>query len=327
MKANRREFLTLAGAVGLVGGRTLSAAGTPARREDQPGQPGGREGKTVKSRIRVVQIKVFPEKGKMAANHGKLMSVLGDIVGATGPQTHNSAFGSPMHASPVPDVAVTPEGFLDGYVSTESSVTKADMMNYAIDPATSEFTLEAAAWARRNETWLIYGCTRREKDQVFNTALIYDRSGSLVGMYDKLHLQKHDLKYAPGRHLSVYESDFGPFGVMICADRRWPETARTLTLRGARVIFNPTYGMRGDLNLCMMRTRSYENGIFIAFTHPGQSLVTGPEGNVVCNEEDAAPTRGGAAGKTHVITEIDLSKAPANRGGHIADRRPDVYGL
>jgi predicted amidohydrolase len=132
------------------------------------------------------------------------------------------------------------------------------------------------------------------------------------------HLQKHDLKYTPGRHLNVYASDFGPFGVMICADRRWPETARTLTLRGARVIFNPTYGMRGDLNLCMMRTRSYENGIFIAFTHPGQSLITGPEGNIVCNNEDET--------KTYVVTEIDLSKAPANQGGHIADRRPDVYG-
>ncbi len=294
MKPNRREFLAIAGTVGLTGGRAFSATG--------------------KSRIRVAQIKVFPEKGKLAANHKKLIGILAEIVGAT-------------HASPELDVVATPEGFLDGYVSTEPSVTKADMMNYAIDPATSEYTLEAAAWARRNKTWLIYGCTRKEQDQVFNTALIYDRSGSLVGMYDKLHLQKHDLKYAPGRHLNVYQSDFGPFGVMICADRRWPETARTLALRGARVIFNPTYGMRGDLNLCMMRTRSYENGIFIAFTHPGQSLITGPDGNVVCNEEDAARTRSGAAGKTHVITEIDLSKAPANKGGHIADRRPDVYGL
>ena len=308
MKPNRREFLTIAGAVGLAGGRTFSAARTPARREDQPGPPGGREGKTAKARIRVAQIRVFPEKGKMAANHKRLMGVLGDIekVGAT-------------HASPALDVVVTPEGFLDGYVSTEPSVTKADMANYAIDPATSEYAREASAWAGRNGTWLIYGCTRKEQDRVFNTALIYDRSGSLVGMYDKLHLQKHDLKYAPGRHLNVYESDFGPFGVMICADRRWPETARTLTLRGARVIFNPTYGMRGDLNLCMMRTRSYENGIFIAFTHPGQSLLTGPEGNVVCNEE------GGA--KTYAITEIDLSQAPGNKGGHIADRRPDVYAL
>jgi len=300
MKSNRREFLTIAGAVGLASGHVFSETEMPDRREGKPRpleEPGS---KTVKSRIRVVQIKVYPEKGQMAANHMKLMSVLSDVD----------------RAGKV-DVVVTPEGFLDGYVSTEQSVTKADMVNYAIDPATCQYALEASTWARRNEAWLIYGCTRKEKEQVFNTTLIYDRCGSLVGMYDKLHLQKHDFKYAPGRHLNVYESDFGTFGVMICADRRWPETARTLTLRGARVIFNPTYGMHGDLNLCMMRTRSYENGIFIVFTHPGQSLITGPEGNVVCNDTNEV--------ETFVTTEIDLSKAPANRGGHIVDRRPDVY--
>jgi len=301
MKSNRREFLTIAGMVGLGSAGALSETQAPDRREDKPGWLQDAGSKVVRSRIRVVQIKIYPQKGQMAANHRKLMSVLSDVEKAG-----------------TVDVIVTSEGFLDGYVSTESSVAKADMVNYAIDPATSEYALEASAWAKRNQTWLLYGCTRKEEDQVFNTALIYDRSGSLVGMYDKLHLQKHDLKYTPGKHLNVYESDFGLFGVMICADRRWPETARTLTLRGARVIFNPTYGMHGDLNLCMMRTRSYENGIFIAFTHPGQSLITGPEGNVVCNNEEET--------KTHVITEIDLSKAPANKGGHLVDRRPDVYG-
>jgi predicted amidohydrolase len=301
MKPNRREFLTVAGAVGLACGQAFSEAERPDLREGRPSPAGAPEDKTVKSRVRVAQVKVYPQKGQMAANHMKLMGVLRDIEG-TGKV----------------DVVVTPEGFLDGYVSTEQSVTKADMVNYAIDPLTCEYALEGSAWAKRNGAWLIYGCTRREKDQVFNTALIYDRCGSLVGTYDKLHLQKHDLKYTPGGHLNVYPSDFGPFGVMICADRRWPETARTLTLRGARVIFNPTYGMHGELNLCMMRTRSYENGIFIAFTHPGQSLITGPEGNVACNNEDET--------KTCVITEIDLSRAPANKGGHIVDRRPDVYG-
>jgi len=290
MRTNRRAFLMMAGAVGFARGRVNAELQTAAP-----------ESQVVRSKIRVAQIKVYPQKGQMAANQRKLMGVLGDLEKAG-----------------EADVVVTPEGFLDGYVSTESSVAKADMVNYAIDPATSEYALEASAWARRNAAWLIYGCTRKEKDQIFNTALIYDRSGSLVGMYDKLHLQKHDLKYAPGRHLSAYTSDFGSFGVMICADRRWPETARTLTLRGARAIFNPTYGMHGDLNLCMMRTRSYENGIFIAFTHPGQSLITGPEGEIVCNEQNET--------RTFIMTEIDLSKAPANKGGHIVDRRPDIYG-
>jgi omega-amidase len=254
------------------------------------------------SKIRVAQVKAYPIKGNLETNHKKLMDVLSDIE----------------KAGPV-DVVVTPEGFLDGYVSTEKSVTEDDMPKYAIDPAANEFSQAVADWAKENKTWVIYGCTRRADSEVFNSALIYDRKGRLTGIYDKLHLQDHDCKYTPGKELHVYDSDFGLFGVMICADRRWPETTRTLTLQGARVIFNPTYGMCDDLNLCIMRTRSYENGIYIVFTHPGQSLITGPDGDIVINNADK--------NRTYTITKIDLSDALANTSGHLVDRRSDAYRL
>jgi len=292
MEFDRRSFLRTAGAIG-IGVRVVPA---------KPETPNKADSKPHLSKIRVAQIKIYPEKGKMKANHHKLMTVLADVA-----------------KSGDVDVVVTPEGFLDGYVSTEKSVAKEDMINYAIDPQKSEYAQGVSSWARRKKAWVVFGCTRKAKDGVFNTALVYDRDASLVGMYDKLHLQNHDHKYTPGNHLDVYDSHFGPFGVMICADRRWPETSRTLTLQGARVIFNPTYGMHGDLNLCMMRTRSYENGIFIVFTHLGQALITDPRGRVVCNNEDK--------NKTYAVTEIDLSRAPANKGGHIVDRRTDVYKL
>ncbi len=298
MKLNRRCFLKAAGAVGLGASSVLAQSETS--RDIQSKVIISK--KAAKSVIRVAQIKVYPQKGEMDANHRKLMDVLESI------EDNENV-----------DVVVTPEGFLDGYVSTEQSVTKEDMIEYAIDPLSSVFTHAVSEWSGRNKAWIVYGCTRKVMGQVFNTALIYNRSGILVGMYDKLHLQTHDHKYTPGKHLDVYESDFGTFGVMICADRRWPETARTLTLRGARVIFNPTYGMHGDLNLCIMRTRSYENGIYIVFTHPGQALITNHKGAVVCNSQDVT--------KTYAVTEIDLSKAPANKGGHIVDRRTDVYKL
>lgn len=291
MKLDRRHFLKAAGALS-IGAHSVWA--TPAASSSNS--------EAVTSTIRVAQVKVYPLKGKMDANHQTLLDILKGV-----------------EAGGKVDAVVTPEGFLDGYVSTEKSVTKEDMIRYAIDPQESQYTLAVSQWALRNKTWVIYGCMRKASDGVFNTALIYNRAGVLVGMYDKLHLQEHDHKYTPGKHLNVYDSDFGPFGVMICADRRWPETTRTLALKGARVIFNPTYGMHGELNLCMMRTRSYENGIYIVFTHPGQSLITDPKGAIVCNNEDKD--------KTWTVTEIDLAKAPANKGGHIADRRPDVYKL
>jgi len=65
-------------------------------------------------------VKVYPTKGYMDANHEKLMSVLDEI------QRHHKV-----------DVVITPEGFLDGYVSTVKSVTKADMVKYAVDPDAS----------------------------------------------------------------------------------------------------------------------------------------------------------------------------------------------
>lgn len=96
--------------------------------------------------------------------------------------------------------------------------------------------------------------------------------------------QAHDLKYLPGQSLPVFSSDFGLFGVLICADRRWPETVRTLALKGARIIFNPTYGNHSERNLHMMQTRSYESEVFIAFSHLTQSLVTAPQGEIVLDE-------------------------------------------
>jgi predicted amidohydrolase len=298
MKLNRRSFLGAAGVLGIGARRIWARSETSKDIKSKKAV----EKEDAISKIRVAQIKVYPDKGKLKVNHRRLNNILRDI-----------------EKNEDVDVVVTPEGFLDGYVSTEKSVTKEDMAGYAIDPLKSDYAGAVSDWANQNKAWVVYGCTRKAADGVFNTALIYNRKGLLVGMYDKLHIQTHDHKYTPGKHLHVYESDFGPFGVMICADRRWPETPRTLTLQGARVIFNPTYGMHGELNLCMMRTRSYENGIYIVFTHPGQSLITNHRGAVVCNNEDK--------NRTYTVTEIDLSRAPANKGGHIVDRRPDVYKL
>ena len=251
--------------------------------------------------IRVAQVKIVPKKGKLDENHRALMDVLGAI-----------------EREQAVDVVVTPECFLDGYVSTEKSVHKEDMLRYAIDPETSQYTLTAAEWARRNRVWLIYGCTRKVGEAAYNSALIFNREGKLTGSYDKLHLQSHDHKYTPGEHLDVFDSDFGKFGVMICADRRWPETTRTLAMKGARVVFNPTYGFHNDLNRAMMRTRAYENSIFIAFTHPSQALVTGPNGRV---EQDTSDDT-----QRFAITTIDLGNVPSpGANKHIPDRRPEVY--
>jgi predicted amidohydrolase len=254
-------------------------------------------------KIRVAQIRAVPAKGDLAANHRRLMHLL------------------ERAASREPDVVVTPECFLDGYVSTEPDVTRESIVSYAVDPASSPYVREAAGWAARNRCWLILGCTTpAPSGGASNAALVFDRSGSQAGSYAKTHLQTHDEKYVAGETLPVFASDFGPFGVMICADRRWPETARVLALKGALAIFNPTYGMHDRRNLHMMQTRSYESEVFIAFTHPRQSLLTGPRGEIVRNVH---------RGEGVAVTTIDLAEAEKARtdpSAHLRDRRPDLYG-
>jgi predicted amidohydrolase len=252
--------------------------------------------------IRIAQVKVYPIKADLEGNYHRLIQILDQI------EEHH------------PDVVITPECFLDGYVSTEEWVTPEKILEFGIDPETSPYARGAADWAERNRSWLVFGCTRRISAGVHNSALIFDRAGQLVGTYDKTHLQNHDRKYLPGQQLPVFESDFGPFGVMICADRRWPETVRTLALKGARVILNPTYGMHDERNRRMMQTRSYESEVFIAFTHPGQSLVTGPKGEIVTDETSPE--------LTFAITEIDLEQVDRVRdapSAHLKDRRPELY--
>jgi predicted amidohydrolase len=254
--------------------------------------------------LRVAQIKIYPEKGNLNANHERLMAVLDQV------RAHR------------PDVVITPECYLDGYVVTEEWVDTDSLRDYAVDPQASRYVAEIARWAAAHNAWFILGCTRQAPEGAYNTALVLDRAGQLAGMYDKVHCQTHDRKFCAGNRLPVFRSDFGAFGVMICADRRWPETVRSLALGGARVVFNPTYGMCDARNLCMMQTRSYESEVWIAFTHPGQALVTGPKGEVLTDER--------APDVLFVVSELDLAEVDKVRTGpsaHLRDRRPDVYAL
>jgi predicted amidohydrolase len=221
-----------------------------------------------------------------------------------------------------PDVVLTSECFLDGYIAEDDKVSRIDLRNFAIPDVSSPYISSVCSWSKRNRSWIILGCSRLVEQDVRNSALILNRDGNLVDVYDKIHCQKHDRKFVAGNCLPVIQSDFGLFGIMICADRRWPETVRTLALKGARVIFNPTHGMHDERNLAMMRTRSYESEVFIIFTHPAQALITGPGGEIITNEEsDSIP---------YVVTTINLSEAEAARNAdlaHLKDRRVDVYEM
>jgi predicted amidohydrolase len=253
------------------------------------------------NQIRVCLLKVLPAKGELAGNMDKLERLLAEI-----PECGI-------------DVFVTPEGYLDGYVSTEDHVDADNIGQYGVGEG-SVYLARVAQLAAERRAWFVFGCIHNTAEGPKNAALVFGRRGELVGRYYKVHCQTHDHKYVAGEMLPVFESEFGRFGVMICADRRWPETVRTLALQGARAIFNPTYGMHGERNQRMMQVRSYESEVYICFAHPCQSLITGPKGDVeailVSNQD-------------HWLThDLDLSVVDEVRAGpsaHLRDRRPDAY--
>ena len=84
----------------------------------------------------------------------------------------------------------------------------------------------------------------------FNTSILVDRAGSIVGKYRKVHLPGHD-EFDPKRshqHLEkryfepgdvgfpVWRTMGGIFGMCICNDRRWPEVYRVMGLQGVEMI-------------------------------------------------------------------------------------------
>jgi len=84
----------------------------------------------------------------------------------------------------------------------------------------------------------------------FNTAILTDKNGAIIGKYRKVHLPGHD-QFDPLRshqHLEkryfepgdlgfpVWRTLGGIFGMAICNDRRWPETWRVMGLQGVEMV-------------------------------------------------------------------------------------------
>jgi len=219
------------------------------------------------------------------------------------------------HASDGIDLAVTPECFLDGYAVADKEWTRERFEAIAQHPETSPYLARLRDLARKHRVFILFGYTENRGGRFFNTAQLVDRDGRTVGRYDKTHLQDHDLRFSPGEDLPVFETPWGKLGVLICADRRWPETARVLRLRGARLVLIPSYGMWHEANEWWMRTRSYENENFLAFTHPNVAFVTNPRGEILAKLQTNRPA----------MLVCDLNLAEVTEDKHLRDRRPGLY--
>jgi predicted amidohydrolase len=213
------------------------------------------------------------------------------------------------------DIIVTPECFLDGYAAAAKDWTPENFDRIAQDFSSSPYLAKLRVLAEKHRVTILFGYTEKKDGKYYNAAVMVDRNGKTVRQYYKTHLQAHDLRFTAGQELPVFDTDWGKLGVLICADRRWPETARVLRLRGSRLTLVPSYGMWHEDNEWWMRTRSYENENFLAFVHPNVAFVTDPKGKIIAKMQSNVPGI--------LVCDIDLSQVTEEK--HIKDRRPELY--
>jgi 5-aminopentanamidase len=214
-------------------------------------------------------------------------------------------------------VVVAPEGFLEGYVGNAKANPDLTAERYASvgEPLDGPLMTRVRDLARELAIYLATGFAERRDGLTFNSVAVFGPDGALVLHYSKSHTAADEPYNTKGDTFSVATTTLGCWGALICFDRQLPETARILALRGAQLVLVPAWGAHGEMNDVMMRTRAYENGVYVAFVHPKRVLIVDPRGTVVA--QDAQP------GDEIVLGCIVLDQRVGS--GPIRGRRPELY--
>ena len=205
---------------------------------------------------------------------------------------------------------------------------------------------QLSGYAKQNGIYLIGG-SMPEKDaegNVYNTSYIFDREGKQIGKHRKVHLFDIDVKggqtfkesdtLTAGDSDTVFDTEFGKMGVMLCFDIRFPELSRMMVNDGARIVFVPaafnmtTGPAHWELSF---RTRALDNQIYMVGCAPardvsagyiswGHSIVTDPWGRVIDMLDEK---------KGILLAELDMDYEEQVREELplLKSRRKDMYKL
>jgi N-carbamoylputrescine amidase len=205
--------------------------------------------------------------------------------------------------------------------------------------------------------------------EYFNSAAVIDRAGRLISgrlpggkklpCYRKNHVPAviyhlandvhlpYDERYyfRPGSGFPVFKTDCATIGILICADRCFPEAWRVLALQGAQIVFVPAVipswatggdSKREELFVTELRVRALENGFFVAAcnkggrevfqetdkTFFGDSCIVDPYGEVIAQ----GPRNEGPALIEASVSLTEIARARRNLP-LLMMRRPEVYGF
>ncbi|MEO1041627.1 MAG: N-carbamoylputrescine amidase [Pseudomonadota bacterium] len=184
----------------------------------------------------------------------------------------------------------------------------------------------------------------------YNSVVIVDADGSIVGHYRKSHIPdfpayEEKFYFSPGdTGFQAFDTQFGRIGVGICWDQWFPEAARAMALKGAELLFYPTaigsevyqpeldskdhwqMVMRGHAAANIMPviasnrigTERSDTGVELEFY--GSSFITNQIGDVLLSADRQS--------EGVLVQSFDLEEIRRQRRewGVFRDRRPDLYG-
>jgi predicted amidohydrolase len=101
-----------------------------------------------------------------------------------------------------------------------------------------------SALARKHHTYIVSPMDRKDGGRRMNSAVLLDRSGKVVFVYDKVFPYwsefDHQKKVDVGGSAPVYQADFGRIGLAICFDVNFPEVWKSLADQGAELVVWPS---------------------------------------------------------------------------------------
>lgn len=212
-------------------------------------------------RIRVAAVSFVPGKFDLAGNARKLEAMF-----------RRAAAGGAQ-------LAVAPEGALEGYVVNEIIAGKARperIKDVAVE-LDSDVVARFRKLARRLNVCLVFGLAERIKGDVFNCAVFIDHRGRICGKYHKMQLAEG---YHPswwynrlGRRSRAFDTPLGRCGILICNDRWNPRLAEIPVLDGAQFLVIPSFGSRSAAQDEAVLSRGRENRVPVVEANVGVTLV------------------------------------------------------
>lgn len=239
------------------------------------------------------------------------------------------------------ELVVFPETATTGFDTGLSRKALWDLVDY-IPGRTTERIQEAAAKYNVYVVWPTYE-RGEEEGVIYNSAILIDRVGEIVGIYRKTHPFPGEMAQfggwtTPGNSVNVYETDLANIGIIICYDGDFPDLSTTLVLKGAEVIVRPSAFLRTfDHWWATNFGRAYDNHAYVTAVNAvgvdkggnfyfGHSMIVSPNGWKIAQGRCAEEIVYGVL-KPDALKYVYGGMTSLQSFDHLEDRNLGVYNV